>query len=90
MGVGALAAARDPVGNRIMLRVELVFTTVCTLALCWKMVVDQGAGPSTWVLLGGLIVGVALLAWLAPVVTDDPGGRRRAGRSPTDEPRERR
>lgn len=77
MGVGALAVARDPAANRIMLRVEFVFLAVCTVSLVWKMVIYEGAGPSTWVLLAGLAVGLALLAWLAPAATDDPASGRR-------------
>lgn len=79
MGLGALAVARDPAGNRVMLRVEIVFTAVSTLALVWKVVVDEDAGPSTWVLLAGLVVGAAVLAWLSPAAAAadehaDPAG----------------
>jgi len=77
MGVGALAVARDPAANRVMLRVELVFIAACTLSLVWKMVVDEGAGPSTWALLAGLVVGLTLLGWLAPAAADDPSTGRR-------------
>jgi hypothetical protein len=77
MGVGALAVARDPAANRIMLRVELVFIAACTVSLGWKMVIDEGAGPSTWALLAGLVVGLALLGWLAPAAADDPATGRR-------------
>jgi hypothetical protein len=65
LGIGALALARDPVGNRVMLAVEIVFTTVSSLALLWKLVVD-GVSDRTVVLLPALVVCAVLLVVLSP------------------------
>ncbi len=65
IGVGALAVARDPVRNRAMLQVEIVFTALCTLSLVWRLVVD-GPQARTWLLLVPLAVGLTLLVWLYP------------------------
>lgn len=68
MGVGALAAARKPETNSTMLRVEIVFTVLCTLDLVHKLVADGGGQVSTWLLTAGLLVGSIVLIWLDPAV----------------------
>jgi hypothetical protein len=64
-GMGAVAVARDPVRNRALLQVEIVFTALCTLSLVWRLLAD-GSQERTWLLLVPLVVGTALLVWLYP------------------------
>ncbi len=87
LGVGALALARDPVGNRVMLAVEIVFSTLSSLALLWKLVVD-GASDRTLVLLPALAACAVLLIFLSPATRParrdeparrDPSSRKRWG-----------
>jgi predicted anti-sigma-YlaC factor YlaD len=82
LAVGALAAARDPVGNRVMLPVEITFTTLSALALVWKLVVDHG-GDRTLVLLAPLVVCVVLLLALSPAARPE----ERHGKAPRRDPR---
>ena len=70
MGVGAVAVARDPVRNRALLQVEIVFTALAGLSLVWRLYAD-GSRPRTWLLLVPLVVGTALLVWLYPASRDD-------------------
>lgn len=73
MAVGAVAAARDPEGNRTMLRVEIVFTVLAALDLVRKLVADEGGQGRTWALLIGLIAGSVVLAWLYPAAKERQG-----------------
>jgi NO-binding membrane sensor protein with MHYT domain len=66
LACGAVAAARDPAGNRTVVWIEIVFTSMCALELVRKLVVDEGGRATTWLLLGALVVGLALLVWVAP------------------------
>jgi len=66
LAVGALSAARDPAGNRTMLRVEIVFTALSALDLAYKLAIDEGGRPVAWLLLAGLVVGTVVLVALYP------------------------
>lgn len=61
LGVGALAVAHDPVGNRVMLPVQIIFTTLSALALAWKLAFDH-SGRALWLLLPLVVFIVLLLA----------------------------
>lgn len=65
LGVGALAVAHDPVGNRVMVLVEIVFTTLAGVALLWKLIVD-GVSDRIVVLLPALVACAVLLVVLSP------------------------
>jgi hypothetical protein len=66
LGIGALAVARDPVGNRVMLWVEISFTSLSVLALMWKLAVDHNGNDRALLLLPPLVVCVVLLVALSP------------------------
>jgi hypothetical protein len=66
LGYGAAAAARDPAGNRIVLPIEIVFTALSAAEIVRKLVVDRGGQATTWLLLGALVAGLALLLRVAP------------------------
>ena len=73
-GIGAVAVARDPVRNRALLQVEIVFTALCTLSLVWRLLAD-GPRERTWLLLAPLVVGTALLVWLYPASGPEQKGK---------------
>jgi len=73
MGVGAFAVARDPEGNRTMLRVEIIFTVLSALEIVRKLIDDEGGQGRTWVLLVSLIVGSIVLAVLYPAAAERQG-----------------
>ena len=81
LAVGALAAARDPAGNRAMVRVEIVFTVLCALDLAHKLAIDEGGRVIVWLLLASLIVGAIALAVLYPAAGEAPA-RRTDGEAP--------
>jgi hypothetical protein len=66
LGVGALAVVRDPVGNRVILVVQLLFTTLSGLALVWKLASELSV-RALWLLVP-LVVFIGLLVALAPAL----------------------
>ncbi len=66
---GAFAVARDPVRNRALFQVELVFTGVAAMSLLWRLAVD-GSRLRTWLVLAPLSIGLALLVWLYPATRE--------------------
>ena len=78
LGVGALAVAHDPVGNRVMLRVQIIFTTLSAFALAWKLAVEHSA-TALWLLLP-LVVFIVLLLVLSPAAR--PAKRHEVPMSP--------
>jgi hypothetical protein len=78
LGVGALAAARDPVGNRVMLPVEITFTTLTALFLTYKLAVDHS--ERALLLLLPLLICVVLLCVLSPAARAEDRHTRGRGR----------
>ena len=66
MGVGALGAARDPQGERLMIRVLIVFTTLAALAIIYRLVAERHPHDPAWILLPFAIAAPALLAYFYP------------------------
>jgi len=69
LGVGALSVARDPVGNRVIVKVQVVFMIISALALGWKSVVDDS--ERALLILVPLVVFVALLLAVSPGARPD-------------------
>ena len=79
LACGAGLAARDPGGNRAVVWVEIVFVAASAAEIVRKLVVDPYSQARTWLLLGALVVGLALLLWVEPF-TRTPAPRDRASR----------
>jgi hypothetical protein len=74
LSFGALATARDPMRNKALLVVEMLFTGMAALALVWRLAVDENVGDRAWWLLPPMLVCLALLLLLFPY-----GNRARRG-----------
>jgi len=66
LSLGALATARDPVRNKALLVVEMLFTGLAALALVWRLAVDHKAHDRAWLLLPPMLVCLVLLLLLFP------------------------
>jgi len=78
LGAGAVAAARDPVRNKSLLVVEVVFTALATLVLVLKVIIHHshaGFDERVYWVLAPTLVGLVLL-----LVTFPYGEQRDAGK----------
>jgi hypothetical protein len=66
MGMGALAATRDPWGQRLMIRVLIVFTALAALAIVYRLVAERHSHDPAWIVLPFAIAAPALLAYFYP------------------------
>jgi hypothetical protein len=66
LGVGALVAARDPWRNRVMIQVLIIFTTLSTLAIVYRLIVERHHHDVSWFLLPVAAAAPVLLAIFYP------------------------
>ena len=66
MGFGALAAARDPWRDRLMIQVVMVFTTLAALAIVYRLVFEDHSADPAWILLLLAVAAPVLLALFYP------------------------
>jgi MFS family permease len=67
MGFGALAAARDPWGNRIVIQVVMVFTALSSLAIVYRLAFEQQHPRfPAWILLPLAVAAPILFALFYP------------------------
>jgi hypothetical protein len=66
MGFGSLAAARDPWPHRLVIQVLIAFTVMSTLAIVYRLVVEQHQDDKAWVLLPFAVAAPVLLAIYYP------------------------
>ena len=69
LGVGAIAAARDPERNRSLLAVETIFTALVTLVLVFKVVIHRshaGFDERVYLVLAPTLVCLVLLLTTFP------------------------
>jgi peptidoglycan/LPS O-acetylase OafA/YrhL len=71
MGLGALAAARDPWRNRLMIQVVIGFTALASLAIAYRLAFEDHPAYPTMVLLALAVAAPVLLALFYP---RRPGG----------------
>ena len=65
--IGALAAAKDPPGHRVVLRMEIVFTALTIGFLGIRLVTEHHAHDRAWLMLLPLSVCLILLIVLYPL-----------------------
>ena len=66
MGFGALAAARDPWGNRIVIQVVIVFTALSSLAIAYRLAFEDHPSYPAWILLPLAVAAPILFARFYP------------------------
>ena len=66
LGVGALVAARDPWRNRVMIQVLILFTTLSTLAIVYRLVAEHHHHDVSWFLLPVSVAAPVLFAIFYP------------------------
>jgi len=66
MGIGALGAARDPAGQRLVIRVLIIFTALASLAIIYRLVAERHPHDLAWFLLPVAIAAPVLLTWFYP------------------------
>ena len=66
MGFGALAAARDPWGNRIVIQVVIVFTALSSLAIVYRLAFEDHPSYPAWILLPLAVAAPILFARFYP------------------------
>jgi peptidoglycan/LPS O-acetylase OafA/YrhL len=66
MGFGALAAARDPWRNRLMIQVVMVFTALSSLAIVYRLVFEHHRNDPALFLLPLAVAAPVLLAIFYP------------------------
>lgn len=64
--IGAFAAAKNPPGHRIVLRMEIVFTALTTGFLVVRLLTDHIAHDRAWLVLLPVAVCLVLLIALYP------------------------
>jgi hypothetical protein len=66
LALGAFAAAKDPPGHRVVLRMEIVFSTLSAGFLILRLLRDHIAHDRAWIVLVPLVACLALLIVLYP------------------------
>jgi peptidoglycan/LPS O-acetylase OafA/YrhL len=66
MGVGALGAARDPWGQRLMIKVLIVFTALTACAVVYRLAAEHHQHDPAWFVLPFAIAAPAVLAYFCP------------------------
>lgn len=80
LALGALLVARDPVRNRSLFWVEVVFTALTTLVLLFKVVIHHGHAEfdeRNYVVLASATIGLLLLLFLYPYGEKHEAGEER-------------
>ncbi len=86
LACGAALAAREPGSARPVVWTEVVFSAASAVEIVRKLVVDEGGQARVWLLLGALLVGLALLLWVAPAAGGRPGRAGRDDERPAAQP----
>ena len=66
MGFGALAAARDPWRNRLMIKVVMAFTALSSLAIVYRLAFEDHSADPAWILLPLALAAPVLFALFYP------------------------
>ena len=66
MALGALAAARDPWENRVMVLVVIAFTSFSALAIAFRLVFGEHPSDPAWIVLPFAIAAPVLFALFYP------------------------
>jgi len=66
MGFGALAAARDPWRNRLMIQVVMAFTALSSLAIVYRLAFEDHRNDPAWILLPLAVAAPVLFAVFYP------------------------
>ncbi|HET6475022.1 MAG TPA: hypothetical protein VFH93_02955 [Thermoleophilia bacterium] len=66
MALGALAAARDPWENRVMVLVVIAFTSFSALAIAYRLVFGEHPSDPAWIVLPFAIGAPVLFALFYP------------------------
>ena len=66
MGFGALAAARDPWRNRLMIQVVMVFTALAALAIAYRLAFEDHGNDPARILLPLALAAPVLFALFYP------------------------
>jgi len=66
MALGALAAARDPWENRVMVLVVIAFTSFSALAIAYRLVFGEHPSDPAWIVLPFAIAAPVLFALFYP------------------------
>jgi hypothetical protein len=78
MGIGALGAARDPLRQRLMIRVLIVFTALSDVVIAYRLAAERHPHDPAWIVLPFAIAAPVLVAPFCPrreptAVDDDIG-----------------
>jgi Ca2+/H+ antiporter len=66
LGFGALRAARDPWRHRLVVQMLIVFTTLATLAIVYRLVFEDYVRDPAWLVLPFALAAAILLALFYP------------------------
>jgi peptidoglycan/LPS O-acetylase OafA/YrhL len=66
MGFGALAAARDPWRDRLMIQVIMAFTALSSLAIVYRLAFEDHRPDPAWILLPLAVAAPVLFALFYP------------------------
>jgi len=79
LAYGAMRAALDPLRNKVVIQVLIIFTSLAALALIYRLFGEgHDHNITTWLLLLPAIAGPALMALLYPYQSRDAGRRARS------------
>ena len=71
LAVGAFSAAKDPRRNRIVLRVEILFTALTAGFLAYRLISDHIAHDRVWFILPPVAICLILLLVLYPPADEE-------------------
>ena len=66
MGLGAFGAARDPWGNRLLIKVLIAFTGLSALAVAYRLAAGQHENDPAWLVMPFAVAAPILLAVFYP------------------------
>ena len=66
LGIGAVLAIRDPWQNRLVITVIMIFTSLATLSIVYRIAFDHNAHDPAWVVLPFAVAAPILFAVFYP------------------------
>lgn len=66
LSVGAVVAAGHPYRHRVLIALEMVFMSLASLALGYRIVFEDKANDRAWLILPPMLACLVLLGWLFP------------------------
>ncbi|HET6495925.1 MAG TPA: hypothetical protein VFH61_11245 [Thermoleophilia bacterium] len=66
MGLGALGAARNPWGNRLLIKVLIAFSSLSSLAIVYRLAAGKHEPDPAWLLIPFAVTAPLLLAVFYP------------------------